>query len=478
MRFLTGFFCLANPRKVLVLQRVTDKARMPVLFAFLYEGGAGADGETVEEIATAGSNALQIMQDWFYEDALTACTKARAERCVDTVRRKFCKRIAALKGEFAALFAVGEECFYAWRGGAEMYLLNLCFNRLHRKRLTYLTEEVCVVRAQIEKGVGMLLGTSGFFAHIPEEFLKECLAVDSLRSNAQIERHLREVAEAAKREGAAGPAAILVVTEEHDEAGLSVSCEELLAAHGYMVAERIGGGAFGQVYRVWDADNERMLACKVACGFQSQSMLRQEALLQRRIAHPLFVRYADCLEGLDCTMLLMECVEGEPLDKRLQKGVLSQRQAVAVAMQLAEGIGYLHRMEEPVLYRDLKPEHVCLAREGGVRLMDLGCACEISKAGLSKAGSPGYAPIEQMGKGQGMTPGFHSDVYALGKLLHYMLTGDNPCKPPYQKPPIRAYNQKFSPLLEQVIMQCVERKPELRIPDMRCLMQRLEPFGQ
>lgn len=494
MRFLTGCYCLANPRKVLVLQRVTGKAKMSVLFAVLWEGGTGANGKAADGIGAAGSNVLQIMEEWFHEDALSACAKARAVRCVDTVKKKFCKRIAALNGEFAALFAVEEECFYAWRGSVEMHLLNLCFNRLHRKGLTYQTEEVCVVRAQIEKGVGLLLGNESFLANLPEQPLKECLAVDTLRSSVQIERHLREAAEVAKHAGAREPAAILVVAEEHDDAGMPVSCKELLAAHGYMVEDWIGGGAFGQVYRVWDTDNEQMLACKVACGFQAQSILRQEAMLQRRITHPLFARYADYLEGQDYTMLLMEYVEGEHLDKQLQKGAFSQSQAVTVAMQLADGIGYLHQMEEPILYRDLKPEHVCLTKEGRVRLMDLGCACEISKAGFSKAGSPGYAPAEQLGesgaqgqemalrsqgvtrKGQGVEPGFYSDVYALGKLLHYMLTGDNPCKPPYQKPPVRAYNQKLNPLLEQVIMQCVEIKPELRIPDMQCLIQRLKPF--
>lgn len=466
MRFLTGCFCCADSRKALVLQRATDKTKQRVLFAFLYEG----------ENETAGSNVLRIMEDWFYEDALTVGKKARTVRRVDAVQNKFCKRIAAVEGEFAALFAVGAECFYAWRGGAEMHLLNLCFNRLHRKGLTHLTEEVCVVRAQIEKGVGILLGTANFLDHLPDQVLKECLAVDTLRSSAQIERHLREVIVTAKGDRAVASAAILVVAEEQDDVGISVSGKELLAAHGYGVEKWIGGGAFGQVYCVRDTGKKRTLACKVAYGFHAQSMLRQEAMLQSSIEHPLFARYADYLEGRDCSILLMEYVGGERLDRQLEKGAFSQRKAVAVAMQLAEGIDYLHRMEEPVLYRDLKPEHICLTKEGRVRLLDLGCACEISGAKCSKAGSPGYASAEQMGEGQGMNPGFYSDVYALGKLLHYMLTGDKPCKPPYQKPPIRTYNQRFSPLLEQVVMECTEDKPQLRIPDMRCLMQRLSPF--
>lgn len=475
MRFLTGHFCCVNPRNVLVLQQVAGKAKRSVLLAVLWEEDVGIDG-----MGSSADGVMQIWQKWFYESVLQVCAKGKTAGCVESVRKDFCRKITEVRGHFAVLFAVEGECFYAWRGRAEIHLLNLCFNRLHSKRLTYLTEEVCVVRAQIEKGVGLLLGNESFLSNLPKQALRECLAVETLRSNAQIDRHLREVAEAAGQAGAKTPTAILVVSEKYDDTNLPASCNQLLADSGYAVEKWLGGGRFGRVYQVRKFQNNQVLACKMAGGFAEQSILRQEAMLQGSITHPLFAKYIDCLEGQECTMLLMEYLEGENLAKCLEKHIFSQRQAVDVVMQLAEGIGYLHELKEPVLYRDLKPEHVCLTKAGRVRLMDLGCACEISKAGLSKAGSPGYAPAEQLGKvgaqRNGVAPGFCSDVYALGKLLHYMLTGDNPCKPPYQKPPIRTYNQKLSPLLEQVIMQCVEINPKLRIPDMKCLMQRLKPF--
>lgn len=261
--------------------------------------------------------------------------------------------------------------------------------------------------------------------------------------------------------------------EDNGRWRLSASQQRFLAGHGYGIKDLIGNGAFGQVYRVWDNTKERFLACKVAFGSDRQAILRREAALQRSITHPLFVRYVDCLESREYTFLLTECVEGENLGQHLQKGPLTQEQAVIVTMQLAQGIRHLHEMPQSILYRDLKPENICLTEDGGVRLIDLGCACTIAEARLSKAGSPGYGPWEQL---NAINPGLYSDVYALGRILHYMLTGDNPCKPPIQKPPIRVYNRKLSPLLEQFIIQCVEEQPRLRLPDMDSVLRGLRPL--
>ncbi len=269
--------------------------------------------------------------------------------------------------------------------------------------------------------------------------------------------------------------------EEKERDDMPRGQRSFLERHGYVVEKLVGKGAFGRVYRVWDIKRGEILACKIASSARERSILRQEAGLQRSLAHPLFARYTDCLESGDCTLLLMDYLEGERLDVCLQGGPLEQRLALSIAMQLAEGLDYLHKLPQPILYRDLKPANICLAQDGRVYLMDLGCACTISQAQFSKAGSPGYAPWEQLGellgeadKGKIVQPGFYSDVYGLGKLLHYMLTGDDPCKPPVRKMPIRAYNRKLSPLLEQLIMQCVEELPQLRPPDMHYVLHILQ----
>lgn len=270
--------------------------------------------------------------------------------------------------------------------------------------------------------------------------------------------------------------------ERMEKDSMSLHQRTFLAKHGYIVRNSIGKGAFGRVYRVWDDRQGRFWACKVASDAVGRGILRREAMLQRSISHPIYAGFVDCLEEKEYTFLLMEYLDGESLDRCLERGRLDSAQAIRIAIQLAEGINYLHQLPEPVLYRDLKPQNICLAGDGRVRLMDLGCACTVSEARLSKAGSPGYAPWEQLQEreeginARAVCPGFYSDVYALGRLLHQMLTGEDPCRPPRQKMPIRVYDRKLSLLLEKVVVQCVEEQPELRPPDMCCVMRMLCPL--
>lgn len=256
----------------------------------------------------------------------------------------------------------------------------------------------------------------------------------------------------------------------------------ILEIQGYMAGDLIGQGAFGKVYRIWDVKKRCNLACKVSDNNRAREILRCEAGIHEQITHPLFARYEACLESKEATMLLMEYVEGENLEHYLQRERLTQEQTVAVAIQLAEGIDYLHSMPDALLYRDLKPENICLTPSGKVRLLDLGCVCRVKEARFSHAGSPGYVPVEQMcDENRNVTlkvPGFYSDVYALGKLMHYMLTGDNPVMPPYVKPTVRAYNLSCSPYLEQIILQCTQEKVEMRLPDMKCVLQNLKVFQE
>ncbi len=206
MRFLTGYFCCANLHSALVLQQLMrQKGSLPIVFAFVWEAGGCREEDN--------NDAAREMTEWFYEKALQGCARGTAADCVDIVGKKFWAKSQEIKGEFAALFAVGSECFYAWKGDVQIQLLNLRFHKLHKKSLTYLSETLCMERAQMEAGVGVLLGSDRLFAHLSERLLKECLAVDTLQSNKQVERHLREASQAAMECGAQEIAVVLVVAQ-------------------------------------------------------------------------------------------------------------------------------------------------------------------------------------------------------------------------------------------------------------------------
>lgn len=440
---------------LLILEKITrKKGKQPIVFACVLQ------------------NALQSEEDlwrnWFWERALPLCEKGRAEKCVDRVCADFVEYsgISRVADEMpcgsgsgfsmASIFVMGDECFYAWCGMPEIWLLNDCFGRLHRKRLAAWSGELCFRRVGLEPGVGVLLGSAAFFDNLPEPVLKECLAVRELRGQGRVERRLTEAAREARRRGADDFAVAIIVTgrEQHEE------FRELLEAGGYENATLVGSGAFGHVYRVRKRYGKNYFACKLAEGAQARALLKREAELQSSLDHPLFARYVGLMEGEYTTALFMEYVRGRDLDEMLRRGTLAKRQAVDIARQLAEGLLYLHESEEPVLYRDLKPGNIRVGSGGRVKILDLGCACRLSEAGRTKAGSRGYAAPEQFGEEPGAEDrahcGIYSDVYAWGRVLAAMLGGTEDAA------------------LASLIGACTGDHPGQRPQNMRIVLEKLE----
>ncbi len=467
MRFLTGYFCCSQKNRVLTLQRVIGRDKRRVVFLCL------CGEEQDQHMQREGELGVRL-EKWFYRQALPCCEKRGIERCVDRVKKEFVEVAERSDSELVAFFSVEGEGFYAWKGGMSLSLLNLSFGTVHAKSLVAPTQNLKVLRTQTEPGVGLLLGTETLLHVLPKEMVQTCLDIRRLDSTAQLTAHVRELVTEGQRSGVEGDLAMLLVKEDAEETQLPMVQRSVLAGRGFVVQECIGTGAFGNVYRLWDAEGKRSLACKVARDTQKRRILRREAMLLKGISHPLFATYEDCLEAEGYTMLLMEYIPGESLARRLERKPLSQKMAVRVARQLAEGLSYLHALPGVILYRDMNAENVCLAKGGRVKLLDLGCACSMAEAGTSRAGSPGYAPREQIHtEAIERLVGPYSDVYALGKLLQYMLTGVDPCRQTAPKTSTRQSNRKLSPQLEQIVAACVAEDPKDRIPDMKGVLERL-----
>lgn len=209
----------------------------------------------------------------------------------------------------------------------------------------------------------------------------------------------------------------------------------------------LGAGAFSEVYLAEDGAGRRY-ACKVS---EHTELLEREAACHRRICHPLFPKFLqfwkeDWKEG-GKAYLLMEYIEGENLKKTVEaRGGFSVRQTAEIGAQLAEGLCYLHRLPEPVVFRDVKPENVMLARDGAVRLLDFGCACPAGKS-TDIAGSPGFGAPEQFVTDSVQTAA--TDVYGLGRTLEKLLEAGE------------------RGILRRIIRRCTEERPEDRLGDMR-----------
>lgn len=217
-------------------------------------------------------------------------------------------------------------------------------------------------------------------------------------------------------------------------------------ANRYQIERMLGGGGMGVVYLARD---QRLANRACAIKEMVDHFIDQQ---QRLEANDYFAREADTLAQLkhqaipaitdrfdadNRHYLVMEYVEGRNLEEELaaRGGPLPESLIIDVARQLCDVLAYLHGLNPPVIYRDMKPSNVMLTSAGRAILVDFGIA-RLFK-GQRKGtmiGTLGFAPPEQY---QGVADP-RSDIYSLGATLHYVLTGRDPEKfPPFSFPPVR-----------------------------------------
>jgi serine/threonine protein kinase/formylglycine-generating enzyme required for sulfatase activity len=215
----------------------------------------------------------------------------------------------------------------------------------------------------------------------------------------------------------------------------------------YEVLGEIARGGMGVVYRVrhllWNEEKAIKLLLDVDSGEGRQSGgFLSEALVMRQLQHPNIVRVedADFTED-DKLFVVMEYVEGENLQQRMNRGVLPWEQALDFAAQACAGLAAAH--QRGIIHRDVKPQNLLLTTgaDGGevVKLIDFGIAkvredaglgstgMTISKTGLF-VGTPEYASPEQALGMRGNELDGRTDLYSLGLVLFEMLTGEKPFK--------------------------------------------------
>lgn len=231
--------------------------------------------------------------------------------------------------------------------------------------------------------------------------------------------------------------------------------KDVLQRMGYRDACLIGQGGFAKIYRVKETDTGRFLACKIS---RDKKMLRSEGQILQQLRHVLFPDYVSFEESGAFGCLFMEYIPGRSLKELVKRrGKLSQRQVIRIGMALAQGLCYLHQLSIPVFYRDLKPENIMIREDGEIKLLDFGSAVRADALKGAITGTLGYSAPEQWSDAGCV--GEYSDVYALGKVMKFML-GDG-----------RRYVG-----LECLLKAAVQETIEERIPDMICFMSILRPY--
>jgi len=203
--------------------------------------------------------------------------------------------------------------------------------------------------------------------------------------------------------------------------------------------ELAGRGGMGAVYRGRDTRLGRLVAVKVLAGAgmlspQARGRAEREARALARLDHPGVVRIHAALEVEGMPVIVMEWIEGDTLQTRLNSGPLAADAAATIAVSLARALAAVHAVG--IVHRDLKPANVLLAPAAGPsarevpKLVDFGLARPDDEA-ISRAtavlGTPAYMAPEQTGLEPALgDPGPASDIHALGGVLYCMLTAAAP----------------------------------------------------
>jgi serine/threonine protein kinase len=242
----------------------------------------------------------------------------------------------------------------------------------------------------------------------------------------------------------------------------------------YRVVKPLGGGGMKMVYLAEDlrlAARPSALA-EMVDSFTSPEMQKQaiaafqrEADMLAQLSNEHIPRVFDRFSEQNRHYLVMEFIDGITLEQKLHEagGKLPEQEVVEIALQICDTLQYLHNLEPPVIYRDLKPSNVMLAIYGQVKLIDFGIARLFQpQSNATMIGTQGYAPPEQYrGKAE-----FRSDLYALGATMHHALSGRDPAvEPPFSFPPLGSLCAAVSPELAELVDQSLQYDVVLRIPD-------------
>ena len=241
----------------------------------------------------------------------------------------------------------------------------------------------------------------------------------------------------------------------------------------YELRDQLGAGAQGAVYRAWDPQLECEVALKVlqprlaAADRVGERMLREGRALAR-VRHQNVVNVYAAEEHEGQVGLCMEFIKGRTLEQIVRaQGPFGQGEAVAVGSKVGHALAAVHAAG--IIHRDVKARNVMREDRGRIVLMDFGTGrdgAQLAHAGAGDlAGTPLYMAPEVLA---GAAASVQSDIYSVGVLLYYLLTGHHPVEGRTLDEIIQAHVRgRRKPL--------AERRPDLRDDFLRVIDKALAP---
>jgi len=201
----------------------------------------------------------------------------------------------------------------------------------------------------------------------------------------------------------------------------------------YTIEGLIGRGGMGSVYLATHVHLQTRAALKVLLErFSDNVLIKERFVNEARILHQLrhsnIVEQREFFEENGRLVLVMEYVDGRPLDKMIgqDSGPIPWEKTLPLFIQILDGIGYAH--SKGIVHRDIKPASILISKEGQVKVTDLGIAKIAGDQGMTRTGAQmGTLRYESPEQIRGAKDVDHrSDIYSLGMTLYEMLAGRLP----------------------------------------------------
>jgi tetratricopeptide (TPR) repeat protein/tRNA A-37 threonylcarbamoyl transferase component Bud32 len=256
----------------------------------------------------------------------------------------------------------------------------------------------------------------------------------------------------------------------------------------YEIIKSIGKGGMGEVYLARDTVLDREVAIKFLPEEMQKDVRARERFLREAksaaaLDHPFICQIYETGEFEGKAFIAMEYVEGENLSQKMAEGHVPLRDAIQTTLEVAEALEVAHK--KGIVHRDLKPANIMLTVQGHAKVMDFGLAKHIlpGEESLTKTltqttltekgsivGTIAYMSPEQA---RGEAVDGRSDIFALGIILHEMISGRNPFSKPTpvetlssilrdSPPSPDAKPKTVNPLLTPILRKALAKEPEKR----------------
>jgi serine/threonine-protein kinase len=267
----------------------------------------------------------------------------------------------------------------------------------------------------------------------------------------------------------------------------------------YSILRKLGAGGMGEVYLALDTALDRKVAIKFLSqnsvnSEQARKRLVREARAAAALDHPHICAVHEVGEESAYSFIVMQYVEGETLAERMKRERLSIRNALDIAVQMADALTEAH--SRGIIHRDIKPRNIMITPRGQVKVLDFGLAKTIQENRRTDSGDETQSVLTEPGVIVGTVPYMspeqvkgeiidaRSDVFSLGAVIYEMVTGRQPFACVNTVATISAILTREPPMLadcipdvpnelERIMRMCLVKDPSRRYQSSETLFQDL-----